>query len=496
MPSMSSLPRSLRVLTLYILVVSVGGFAELGKLKSAKAAGPDQIPPRLVKEFAYELSVPLTDILNSSYSEGKVPKQWKQAIVVPIPKQLPPTIEKLRPVSLTSVFAKVAEGFVAGWVLDDIQHKIDERQFGNVKGVSTSHYLVSLLHHLHQGAEGSHNVGTVVLTDFSKAFDLVDHTILVDKIIRLGVRGSIVPWICDFLHDRQQCVRFNDTLSDYVPLHGGVPQGTKLGPIGFQILINDAAQNSTSSCWKYVDDLTFAENVNGSQPSSFLQSDLDQFTEWSKGNLLKLNPSKCQALQVCFSKNKPQAGDLRIGAEPLSYVTEAKVLGIYLQDNLKWDTQVNNMLKKANKRLFMLRSLKRFGFDSEELSVVYSGYVRPILEYASVVWHSSISIKQAKELESIQKRACRTILGGDYTSYHDALLSCKLDSLSDRRVQHCRRFAEGLPENERTQSLIPPTRLQSHGRNLRNSHNFSQFRARTERFRLSPIPYFVDLLNQ
>ena len=98
--------------------------------------------------------------------------------------------------------------------------KIDKRQFGNVKGVSTNHYLVSLVHYLHSGADKNHNVGTVVLTDFSKAFDLVDHTILINKMIRLGIRRYIVPWICDFLHNRQQCVKYNDVLSDYVPLNG------------------------------------------------------------------------------------------------------------------------------------------------------------------------------------------------------------------------------------------------------------------------------------
>ena len=71
-------------------------------------------------------------------------------------------------------------------------------------------------------------------TDFTKVFDLVDHTILIEKMICMGIRRSIVPWICDFLHNRQQCVRFNGVLSDYVSLHGGVPQGTKLGPIGFK----------------------------------------------------------------------------------------------------------------------------------------------------------------------------------------------------------------------------------------------------------------------
>ena len=120
---------------------------------------------------------------------------------------------------------------------------------------------------------------------FSKAFDLVNHTILIEKMIRMGIRRSIIPWICDFLHNRQHCVRFNDALSDYVPLHGGVPQGTKLGPIGFQILINEAAENSSSKCWKYVDDLTFADNSTCAHyPSSSLQADLDDFTKWSKDN--------------------------------------------------------------------------------------------------------------------------------------------------------------------------------------------------------------------
>ena len=120
----------------------------------------------MLTEFAFELSVPFTDILNSSFLEGKVPDRWEKAIVVPIPKQYPPNIDKLPPVSLTSVFAKIAEGFVTRWVLDDVEHKIDKRQFGNVKGVSTTHYLVSFVQYLHQGANKSHNVGTVVLTDF------------------------------------------------------------------------------------------------------------------------------------------------------------------------------------------------------------------------------------------------------------------------------------------------------------------------------------------
>ena len=101
------------------------------------------------------MSVPLTSILNSSFEEGIVPSQWKKGIVVHVPKQNPFSLDKLRPISLTSIFARVAEGFVSKWMIADIGHAIDIRQFGNVAGVSKNHYLINLIHYPHEGAEES-----------------------------------------------------------------------------------------------------------------------------------------------------------------------------------------------------------------------------------------------------------------------------------------------------------------------------------------------------
>ena len=159
---------------------------------------------QVVKEFAYELSGPLTDVLNCSTSEGFVPQQWRYAIVVPIPKQYPPSVDKMRPISLTNIFAKVAEGFIAKWVVQDIQDSIDINQFGNIHGVSTAHYLLNLMDVLYHGSDKPKNVGTMVITDFSKAFDLVNHSVAIQKLIAMGVRGTIVPWICSFLNNRRQ----------------------------------------------------------------------------------------------------------------------------------------------------------------------------------------------------------------------------------------------------------------------------------------------------
>ena len=103
---------------------------------------------------------------------------------------------------------------------------------------------MSLANFLHQGADKLNNVGTVVLTDFSKAFDMIDHYLFIEKFIHIGVQRSIVPWLCDFLSNRMQCVRYNATLSDFATLSAGLPQGTKLGPIGFQVIIKGTSHDS------------------------------------------------------------------------------------------------------------------------------------------------------------------------------------------------------------------------------------------------------------
>ena len=269
--------------------------------------------------------------------------------------------DKLRPVSLSDCFAKVAETFITDWILEDISDKIDLQQYGNVKGVSTSHYLVSLLHFLHQGADKVNSVGTVVFTDFSKAFDMVGHNLLIEKFIHIGVRRSIIPWLCDFLSNRMQCVRYDSTLSDFATLSAGLPQGTKLGPIGFQVIINDAVQNNSGpiSCWKYVNDLTIAENCTHPD-SSQLQVILDSFSQWTEDNSVSLNPAKCQALQICFKTDIPHLTELKINGCSFNCVDHAKILGVWLQHDLSWDKNISHMISKTNCHLYMLRMIKRF----------------------------------------------------------------------------------------------------------------------------------------
>jgi len=259
----------------------------LNKIKIGKAGGPDGISARLIREFSYELSKPLADILNQSYIEGSVPPQWKRAIVVPIPKSKPANWEKLRPISLTDHFAKVAEGFMAKWLLQDLDSTIDPNQYGNRQGVSTSHYLVKLMDTLLKTSDKPGHLSSAVITDFSKAFDLVDHNVLINKFIDLGVCPSVIAWIASFLDGREQCVRYRGHNNDWVKLNGGVPQGTRIGPLGFVTVVNDAATDSALTTLKYVDDLTLIETRSRNE-ASVMQNHLDDFLSASTCQLMIL----------------------------------------------------------------------------------------------------------------------------------------------------------------------------------------------------------------
>ncbi|KAI8506454.1 hypothetical protein Bbelb_158810 [Branchiostoma belcheri] len=146
--------------------------------------------------------------------------------------------------------------------------------------------------------------------------------------------------------------------------------------------------------------------------------------------------------------------------------------------------------------MFMLRRLKTFGLPTADLVTVYCSFIRPILGYCAPVYHNSLTSKQTATLEHVQRRACRVILGRQYNDYASALLQCGLESLLERRNGLSRRFAISMQRSERTADLLPPTRLESHGRCLRNSKTLTLPTIRTTRFSNSPVPSLLRILNE
>ncbi|CAH1259341.1 ADD3 [Branchiostoma lanceolatum] len=291
---------------------------KLCKIKTTKSAGPDGIDGRLLKEYAVELSEPIANILNSSLLEGRVPHEWKEAVVVPLPKTSPPDINHLRPVSLTSLISKVCEDFVATWMLQDTKNSISPNQFGGLKGRSTTHCLITLANQLYEAADKRGTSSTWVLTDFSKAFDLVHHTVAMKHLINLGVRPEIIPWIVSFHSQRSQRTRYHGALSKKKELTCGLAQGTKLGPIVFIAHVNNLTNSMNSPSRAFVDDLNLVESRRTSEPSK-LQNDLDNLSSWTEKNKMKLNPSKCKAVHICFARNPPPPPPLSINGHVLEF---------------------------------------------------------------------------------------------------------------------------------------------------------------------------------
>ena len=465
----------------------------MAKIRQKTSGGPDGIPARIIRAFSIELATPLAHIINTSFCEGVVPNLWKRAIVVPVPKTSPPSVDKLRLISLTDHFAKVAESFIATWILQDITPKLDKNQFGNRKSLSTSHCLINMLHPIYVNAEKPKSSSSVVITDFSKAFDRIDHTIAISKLIDLGVRTAIIPWICNFLSSRQQCVRYHSNCSDWLTLNAGVPQGTKLGPLIFLSMINDANPSDRLHTLKYVDDLTLVECRSTGQ-LSYIQAAVDNLAEWSDRNKMKLNPAKCATMDISFMRNSPIRPDIVIGDHNLASVSVAKVLGVYFQNDLKWETHVKDIEKRANGRLYMLRLLKSYHVPREDLLTVYIGYVRPLTEYAAPVWSGALTQNQIERIERIQKRALRIIFGASYTTYNDMLSHCSLQSLEDRRKSLCVSFIEKtLNKTDQFKDFFP-----SHAivRTLRHKTKMPEFYCKTNRMKSSALPYLVHCFNE
>ena len=471
-------------------------YNRIRQLNSSKAVHPSDIPVRLLKEFAYELSEPLTQLFNSCLRSYCFPDCWKIASVCPVPKTSPvSSYDQLRPISVTPILGRLFEGFLADWTMSDIKSKLDPRQFGNLKGSSVNHYLVSLLDEIHRGLDKSGNYANLVTVDFTKAFDLIDHTIAVRKLIDIGVSPSVVATICSFLSDRTQTLRYQGASSTPQQLTCGVPQGTKLGPIIFLVMVNDAA-STTVNRWKYVDDLSLVEVLSKDQQSQ-MQQHMNTLTDWCRENSVTPKPQKCKVMQISFLRRDPPPPAVSINDTLLEVVSSLRLLGVTIQSNLKWDSQVQLMISRASRRLYILCCLRKNRVGVADLAFIYTMYIRPLLEFGVPVWSTSITIEQSLSIERVQRRALRMIVYPDRLHYEDTLQTLQIPKLSDRRIEILTKFGKSLLCSEQHRDILPPTRRELvPGRVLRNADDLHIPRLRTTRYKQSPVPSLVKLLNQ
>lgn len=458
---------------------------KISSLNPRKASGPDGIPAWLLKENVDLLMDPVRDIFNCSFSEGRLPPSWKAADIVPIPKKKPvkDVNKDLRPISLTPVLSKIAEEFVVeGYVRPAMLTKIGDNQFGSIPKSSTTHALLSMVHSWTKQTDGTGSTVRVVLFDYRKAFDLIDHTILAGKLMALDIPQGILCWIIDFLKNRRQRVKLQqDCKSEWGDIPAGVPQGTKLGPWLFILMIDDI-DTSNSEIWKFVDDTTIAEHVAKNRVST-IQHSVNQLVVKSDENKFQLNEPKCKEMRISFAKNDADLAPIIINEKAIEVASSVKLLGLNISNDLKWNCHVSEISRKISSRLYFLRQLKRANVGIKELVTFYVTCLRPTTEYACPVFHNSLPNYLSDELEYLQKRAMRIIF--PFTTYREALELANLETLFDRRQAQTDKMFQDIcnDPHHKLHKFLPQPNTCCY--NLRNSHKYLVPGCKTNRLKNS-----------
>ena len=406
----------------------------LANLDPSKATGPDGIPPAVLKELAHEIAPILTVIFQLSLDSGNVPNDWRTALVTPIFKKgehYKPS--NYRPVSLTSVPCKILEHIIVSHIMDFLEANniLIPLQHGFRKQRSCETQLLDFVNELHANLDKNEQVDVIVM-DFAKAFDKVNHSLLVHKLQYYGVDGRINNWISSFLHNRSQAVVVEGSRSSIIPVKSGVPQGSVLGPCLFLVYINDLAEQVASKARLFADDTLLHRLIAAASDHITLQADLKKIEVWEDKWEMQFHPDKCNIMSV--SKRKTiSKHDYSLHGHILERVESTKYLGVTIQHDLKWDIHIDNIVKKANQTFGILRrNLKIGSVQTKELA--YKSLVRPLVEYASTIWDPSEK-KHITKIEAVQRRAARFVLHRhkNTSSVGDMLQQLKWPLLEDRR---------------------------------------------------------------
>ena len=409
----------------------------LQNLNPDKSPGTDEIHPRLLKECASSLAKPFKTLFDLTMKVGQIPDDWKKAEVRPIYKKKGSKHDpsNYRPISLTSVVCKVFEKIIKNQLCQYLtsNNLLSCHQFGFLPGRNTTtQLLVTIKDWMENLDEGK--ATDVAYMDFRKAFDAVPHHRLIYKVEKYGVKGPILQWIKSFLTGRTQYVKINNTSSIEKPVTSGVPQGSVLGPMLFVFFINDLPDVCSVSTKIYADDTKAYTCIVNENDQARLQNSIDEMFNWTQQWQLNFNASKCKILHI--GENNPRHSYFIGNGNSKSEIEKTELekdLGVFVDPELNFESHIEHTVKRASSKKATI--LRNFSYRSKKVLVpLFKALVRPILEYASVVWDSSFR-NQINLLESVQRTYTRHILEVKKLPYEDRLKKLDLPSLEYRRFR-------------------------------------------------------------
>ena len=453
----------------------------------------------MLKETSKSICKPLCIIFNRSIQECSYPNCLKLANVMPLFKKGNRDVaSNYRPISLISCVGKAMERVVFKHLYNYLHahNLIYKNQSGFLPGHSTVFQLIDIYHQICKAFDDKQST-CIVFCDISKAFDRVWHAGLLHKLRQYGITGKLNDWIRSYLCNRMQRVFVGSSFSKTRYLNAGVPQGSVLGPLLFLLYVNDISETLISTTRLFADDSSLSvssSDINIIETS--LNSDLQKLSAWSKQWLVNFNPLKTEV--VLFSLTERDSPNLVFDGIDLSLIRHHKHLGITFSKDGSWHEHISNIITSASKILGSMQMLK-FRLKRSTLNQIYITYLRPLLEYASVVW-DNCTLSEKESLDKIQYEAARIVTGLTRSVSNDKLIQeIGWVSLSERRKMQklilVYKYKQGLLPTYLSQ-IFPDSVAQTNPYNLRNNYDFTIVRRRTEIFSKSVIPSSVHLWNQ
>ena len=388
---------------------------------SNKGTGPASIPLKLLKVVADIIVVPLCRIINLSFSTGVFPEILKVAKVIPLHKGgSTEELNNYRPISLLSVFDKIIEKIMHAKLYSFLEEHgiLFKNQFGFRKKCNTAHSLLEITEQIKESIDNG-KFGCGIFIDLKKAFDTVNHKILLLKLEHYGIRGALLNWFESYLTDRKQYVFFNGVSSEVLGITCGVPQGSVLGPLLFLIYINNLPNISDKlQFFLFADDTNiYFDSDNLVTIEKVVNEELKKLSLWLNVNRLALNVGKTNF--VIFRANKPLDHNVTLvmNRKALEQKDHVKYLGVLVDEHLSWNYHTSNIAKKIGRGIGILAKLRLY-LNPKMLKNVYYCLVYSHLSYGIQAWGSAPST-YLNNLVVLQKKAVRILSNKQYFQRHD-----------------------------------------------------------------------------
>ena len=402
------------------------------KIPAKSSFTPDGLPGIVVKKVGPTISFFLMLFFNISLSTSQVPHQWKEGYITPVYKKSSRnSASNYRPISLTSTLSRLLEKIICNILISHLSshNLISSSQHGFLPHRSSSTQLLGALQDWINGYNNEKQT-SAVYTDISKAFDTVSHPKLLEVIKSYGIGQQLYKWIESFITNRKQFVRINESFSNPMPVLSGIPQGSVIGPLLFLLYMDDVTKvvSKLTTVSLFADDAKFY-----SHDSEDLQASLNNVCLFFETRQLTLAKEKCE--HIFFGKIK-ETVDFSLSGQTISQTSLIKDLGVFISSDLKWESHTNHLKLRASQRCYLI--LRSFSSKNVwTLLQTFKTFVRPILEYGSVIWSSNCS-KDIRSIEGVQRYFTRKIFrrcGIPYSSYADRLHKLNLKTLEYRRKE-------------------------------------------------------------